>query len=88
MSEIENKLEEPQKGIVDKPLEKETLTSIKRVFPLTPAVEILVLSVTDLPFTVAIVKPGEETLPPIRKYQVLVETSQLLQLNKKYTLVL
>ena len=40
--------------------------------------EILVLSVTDLPFA----------SPATQKYQVLIETSQLLQLNKKYKLVL
>ncbi len=44
----------------------------------TSGAEILVLSVTDSPFT----------SPSIQKYQVLIETSQLLQLNRKYKLVL
>ncbi len=89
MLEIENELKKSQGKSIEKidsvPLKKEsiiipdksTITLPQKLSEASKA-EILVLSVTGLPFA----------SPATQKYQVLVETSQLLQLNKKYILVL
>ncbi len=75
----EDKSKELQRDV---PLKKEPIVIPDKPTVVPPqktaAAEILVLSVTDSPFT----------SPSTQKYQVLVETSQLLQLNRKYKLVL
>ncbi len=50
--------------------------------------EILVLSVTTIPFVPSKVSSGEDIPSSTQKFQILVETLQPLQLGKKYTLVL
>ncbi len=50
--------------------------------------EILVLSVTTIPFVPSKASSSEDTPSSTQKFQILVETLQPLQLGKKYKLVL
>ena len=47
-------------------------------------IQLLVLSVTDIPFIPAKVKNSEEAPQPVTKFNILVESTQPLQLGKTY----